>query len=170
MNNLFNKLLTVSLFSFILISGLNAQKFGHINSQQLLLDSPAVKAADTTLEAYQKTLMSQGEILVADFEAEYNKYMTDVNANTLSPVQRQSREGVLSEKQQGIQKYEQEMQQKMGMKREELYKPIIDKINVAIEAVGKDGNYTMIFDSATGALLHAVDSENILDQVKMKLN
>jgi len=145
------------------------QKFAHINSQQLLLDSPEVKAADGQLETYQNTLLEKGKQMVADFEAEYNKYMTEVNGNTLSPVQRQSKESALTEKQQAIQKYEVEVQQKLALKREELYQPIIAKINAAIDAVGKEGAYTMIFDTATGALLHAVETENIIDKVKAKL-
>lgn len=153
----------------VFANAITAQKFGHINSQQLLLDSPEVKTADTQLETYQASLLEKGKQMVADFETEYNKYMADVNGNTLSPVERQSREGALSEKQQAIQKYEVEVQQKLGMKREELYQPIIAKINAAIDAVGKEGSYTMIFDTATGALLHAVDSEDLIDQVKARL-
>lgn len=162
---------TLALIFFAMIAGmsLSAQKFGHINSQQLLLDSPEVKAADGQLETYQNTLVEKGKKMVAEFEAEYKAYMAEANGKTLSPVQMQTKEAALAEKQQAIQKYEMEVQQKLGMKREELYKPIVDKINIAIEAVGKEGGYTMIFDTATGALLHAVDSENLLAKVKAKL-
>lgn len=162
---------TLLLITFLMMGGLavNAQKFGHINSQQLLLDSPEVKAADDELKTYQASLLEKGEKMVAEFEAEYKKYMADANSKTLSPVQMQTKEAALAEKQQGIQKYELDMQQKLGMKRDELYKPIVENINIAIEAVGKEGNYTMIFDTATGALLHAVESEDLLLKVKAKL-
>jgi len=169
MKSLKVKTLTLILLAVFAVVTVNAQKFGHINSQQLLLDSPEVKAADTQLETYQNTLVEKGKKMVADFETEYTQYMTEASGKTLSPVQMQTKEAALAEKQQAIQKYEIEVQQKLGMKREELYKPIIDKINVAIEAVGKEGGYTMIFDTATGALVHAVDSENLLEKVKAKL-
>lgn len=163
-NTLF--ILAIAIFS---VSSITAQKFGHINSQQLLLDSPDVKSADAQLESFQKGLVEKGKTMVTAFEAEYKKYVAEANSKTLSPVQMQEKEAALATQQQSIQKYELEVQQKIGMKREELYKPIIEKINNAIKAVGEEGSYTMIFDTATGALLHAVDSENIIDKVKAKL-
>lgn len=156
------------MFAFA-ITSLSAQKFGHINSQELLLESPDIKAADSKLEVFQKGLMDKGQQMVVNFESEYKKLMTEANAKTLSPVQLQAKEAALGEKQKAIQKYELEVKQKLALKREELYSPIVAKINKAIQDVGKEGGYTMIFDSATGALLHAVDSENIMTKVKAKL-
>jgi len=158
--------LLVMLFA---VASLSAQKFGYVNSQQLLQESPEVKAADTQMETYQKSLMTKGETMVKELEADYNKYMQEASGKTLSPVQMQQREADLTAQQQAIQKYEQEVQEKIYIKREQLLKPIIDKINTAIEAVGKEGGYTMIFDTSTGALLHATESEDVINLVKAKL-
>ena len=55
------------------------------------------------------------------------------------------------------------------MKGEELYKPIIEKVKSEIEKLGKEGGYTMIFDSSGGVLLHAAESENLMPVLKTKL-
>ncbi|HAQ37242.1 MAG TPA: molecular chaperone Skp, partial [Saprospirales bacterium] len=37
------------------------------------------------------------------------------------------------------------------------------------QAVGKEEGYTFIFDSSTGVILHASETENVFDKVKVKL-
>ncbi|MBK6664614.1 MAG: OmpH family outer membrane protein [Saprospiraceae bacterium] len=81
----------------------------------------------------------------------------------------QQKEEVLVAKQNDIKKYETEIQQKVGAKREELYKPVLDKVKAEIEKLGKEGGYTMIFDSSAGMILHAAETENLMPVLKAKL-
>ena len=162
-------IITFILAAFVMASSAIAQKFGHINSQQLLIESPLVKTADTQLETFQNQLISKGKEMVQVFEAEYTKYAAEVQEGKLNKIQMQQREGELGKSQEAIQKYEIEVQQKIAMKREELYKPILDKAKVAIDAIGKEGNFTMIFDTGTNALLFAVEGEDLLPKVKARL-
>jgi len=157
------------LAAFAMTSTLFAQKFGHINSQQLLVESPLVKKADGELKIYQDGLIAKGQEMVKDFEAAYNKYVAEVEAGGLNKIQMGQREAELGKSQEAIQKYEVEVQQKIAMKREELYKPILDEAKVAIDAIGKEGNYTMIFDTGTNGLLFAVEGEDLLPKVKERL-
>lgn len=146
-----------------------AQKFGYVNSQELLSSLPEVKAADTELETYQKQLVTQGQAKVQEFETEYKKYSEDAQKGVLSQVQMQAKEQELAAKQQEIQKLEADIQVQIGQKREELYKPILDKVKGAIDSYGKENGYTMIFDSSAGAILHAVDTDNLIAPLKTKL-
>lgn len=163
----------IVLFALVLSIGMsntvNAQKFGYMNSQLLLSEFPEVATADKQLETYQKQLVEKGKTMVAAFEGEYKKYMQDAQAGTLSKVQMQQKEEQLGKKQQDIQKYEMDVQQKLVSKREELYKPILDKVQKAIDALGAEEGYTMIFDTSTGVLLHAIDSEDVTAKVKKRL-
>jgi len=163
------KILFTLCFSFLLCFGIQAQKFGYVNSTQLLMEMPDVKQADSQLEAYQKQLISKGESMVKTFEANYQAYVAEANTGNLSKVQMQNKEGVLTTEQQNIAKYEQEVQTKLIQKREELYKPILAKVQTAIDAIGADENYTMIFDTSQGALLHANSTQDLLNQIKAKL-
>ncbi len=166
-----NIIKSLCLVAGLMILGFNAsaQKFGYINSAVLLGELPEVKAADSELETYQKQLMSSGESMVKAFETKYNQYAKEAAEGLLSKVQMQEKEGELGLEQQKIQQYEVEVQQKILQKREELYQPILDKVKAAIENVGKDNGYTMIFDSSGGMLLHANDGDDVMALVKAKL-
>jgi outer membrane protein len=158
------------LLAFVIVTLSSfGQKFGYVNSQELLLSLPEIKAADTELETYQKQLVAVGQSKVADFESEYKKYSEDAQKGILSQVQMQTKEAELAKKQQEIQQYEVEIQNQLGQKREELYKPILDKVKMVIDTFGKENGYTMIFDSSAGAILHAVDTDNLIAQLKAKL-
>jgi len=166
--NLIKSLTLICAFVFVGLN-LNAQKFGYLNSAVLLTELPAVKAADSELETYQKQLMSSGEALVKAFEAKYNQYAKEAADGILSKVQMQEKEGELGLEQQQIQQYEVEVQQKILKKRDELYQPILDQVKVAIEAIGKENGYTMIFDSSNGTILHANEGDDVIGLVKTKL-
>jgi len=150
-------------------TSMSAQKFGYVNSAQLLSELPSVKAAESELETFQKQLISNGEAMVKKLEAKIQAYSKEAQGGTLSQVQMQKKEEELGAEQQKIQQYEVEVQNKILAKRETLYAPILDKVKVAIEAVGKEAGYTMIFDSSGGTILHASDSENVMALVKTKL-
>lgn len=157
--------------AFCLITGTSAkaQKFGHINSQLLLIEMPAVKDADAQIQVYQQSLLQKGDEMVKAFEAKYVAYADQVNKGELNKIQMQQKEGELTKEQQAIQAYEVEIQNLLVKKRETLYQPILDKVKSSIELVGKEGGYTMIFDTSGGAIVHAQDSEDILPLVKVKL-
>ncbi|MEE9373927.1 MAG: OmpH family outer membrane protein [Saprospiraceae bacterium] len=161
-------ILSLILTCLVMTMGIS-QKYAYINSTQLLLKLPQVKAADDQLETYQKSLVSKGESMVKGFETEYNKYVAEAQKGTLTGLQRQQRESALAQQQQEIQKYEKEVQLLIGTKREQLYKPILDKVKAVVEQIGKDGEYTMIFDQSVGGLIYSVEADNLMDQVKSKL-
>lgn len=166
--NINTKLLTLVVVLFSVVA-VNAQKFGYLNSTQLLAELPEVKSADSQLETYQKQLISSGEAMVKALDAKIQAYSKQAQEGTLSQVQMQQKEAELGAEQQKIQAYELEVQNKILKKREEVLQPIMDKVKTAIETVGKENGYTMIFDSNAGTILHADESENVLTLVKAKL-
>ena len=160
---------TIVFAALCMTTSLFAQKFGHINSQLLLMGSPLVKVADSELKVYQDELMNTGQAMVSKFEEGYKAYVAQVDNGSLSKVQMEKREGELAKSQEAIQKYEIEVQQKIAKKREELYAPILEKAKLAIDEVGKEGSFTMIFDTSSNGVVFAPDSEDLLAQVKAKL-
>jgi len=148
---------------------LQAQKFGYVNSQQVLLESPEIKAADTQLQTFQNGLIKDIEARVKKLEVKYTAYMEQANAGSLSKVQMQQQEGEIKLEEESIRKFEQEIQQQVVAKRDELYRPIIDKIKNTLDALGKENGYTMIFDSSAGGLLHAVPGDDLMPMLKQKL-
>ena len=163
------KIILTSLFIIAGLVAMQAQKFGHVNSSQLILALPEVKTADATLESYQKELFVKGEQMVKSFETAYKAYMAKANSGELSKLQMQKQEATLSAQQGKIQKYEAEVQQLLTVKKQELYQPILSKVEGAVQALGKEKGYTMIFDTSMGGLLFVEDSEDLMPILKTKL-
>ena len=170
MNNItqIRKGLLVALVLVATIFSLSAQKYGHLNSTLLMSDLPAVKTADSDLQTYQTQLSKKGEDMVKKFQANYEAYQVKVNSGTLSQIQAQEIEGTLAEEQTTIQGFQQEAQDLILKKRQELYDPIFASVRSIIEQYGKDNGYTMIFDAGMGAILFE-DSEDLTEMIKAKL-
>ena len=163
------KIFFAFVFSVFALSAF-AQKVGHVNTGILLEGMSEVKAADTQLEALQKQLIAKGESMVKAFQAEYQAVVADVNAGKLTPKQQQDKQAILQKKQQEIQVFEQQVQTDIGKKREELLKPILDKVDNAIKAVGKESGFLFIFDTAIpNVILFADEPLDVTDRVKAKL-
>lgn len=164
-----NRIVFTLLMTFATVFSLSAQKFGYVNSSQLLISLPEVKTADASLETYQKELVTKGEQMVKKFETSYTAYLEKVNSGELSQLQMQQQEAALSQEQQAIQSYEVEVQQKLAAKKQELYQPILNKVQDLVNQVGKDNGYTMIFDASIGGILFAEDGDDLMPMLKQKL-
>ncbi len=163
-----NKILTLAILILLGLQ-LNAQKYGFVNSSQLLVSMPDVKTADAQLEAYQKQMITKGEEMVKKFETEYNTYLTKVNSGELSQIQMQQLEGQLAQEQQAIQAYEVEVQNQIAVKKQELYQPILQKVQQVVDQYGKEQGYTMIFDASIGGILFADTGDDLMPALKSKL-
>lgn len=147
----------------------NAQKYGYINSVELLSQMSEVKAADSQLADYQQQLIAKGEQMVKALQDKYQSLSKQAESGTLSGVQIQQKEAELQTDQQDIAKYEQEVQNKILTKREELYKPILDRVKTVLDQIGAENGYTMIFDSSAGVILHASENDDVMPLMKSKL-
>jgi outer membrane protein len=152
------------------VFGVHAQKFGYVNTQELLSNMTEMKLADSQLKAMQSELQNKGEQMVIQFEADYKAYVAEAEKGTLSKILMQQKELELTNKRENIQKFEASMQEELLKKKEELYKPILDKVKMEIEKLGKEGGYTMIFDASAGMILHANETEDLMSALKAKLN
>ena len=164
-------LLSLFLLSFIVISTsvAQAQKFGYVNSAQLIEAHPKVPGANTELETFRKSVMEPFETKAKAFETKYMFFVEEVNAGTLSKVTAQTRQQELQKEQQELQTEQQQLEFSIMQKREQLLQPILTEIDTIIQAFGKENAYTMIFDtSVQGAILFTLESENVTEQIKAK--
>ena len=163
-----NRILTLAILVFFGLQ-LNAQKCGYVNSSQLLVNLPEVKTADSQLEAYQKQLITKGEEMVKSFETEYRAYLAKVDSGELSQIDMQQKEGKLAQDQQAIQAYEVQVQNDIAAKKQELYQPILSRVQEVVDAYGKEQGYSMIFDASIGGILFADTADNLMPVLKTKL-
>lgn len=159
---------TFFLLMFCLTAGIS-QKYGHINSQEVIAAFPEVKEADSEVENYSNQLIQKGQGMMKDYETAYQAYAAKANSGELSQVQMQQEEQKLAAKQQEIQNFEVEVQNLIATKRQEKYQPLLDKIQFVITEVGKEEGYTMIFDSSSLGMVYFQESEDIMAKVKSRL-
>lgn len=164
----YSKYILTALFLCFFLLG-QAQKFGHLSSQELLVNMPDIKSADQQLMTYQKKLEDEFVAKGQAFETDYKAFVERANSGDYPQIQLQKEQESLAARQQTLQNLQSESQQKILIKREELYAPILKKVEDAVKAVGKENNYTMIFDSSLGVMLHGDDSKDVTALVKAKL-
>ena len=103
--------------------------------------------------------------------AEYQQSVQEYQANeaTYTDLVKQDKVTEITGLEQRIQSFQQNAQQALQSKEQELLEPILQKARQAIEDVASEGDYTYIFDKSVGSILYVKESENILDKVKKKL-
>lgn len=165
-----NVLIFSVLTLFLLTAnGAAAQKFGYINSAELLTGMAEIKQADSDLTAFQTQLQKQGEKMVADLQSRAQLLEKQKTDGTIAPKAYDDEMKVLQADEAKIGEYEQSMYTQIGAKKETLYKPILDKVNDAIKLVSKEGGFLMIFDSTSGVFLYADETQDVTKLVKTKL-
>lgn len=149
---------------------LNAQKYGYLNSGNLLETLPKVEAANKKLGEYQQAQLAERDTKLKALETKFNAYREKANSGDLSPVQIQEREKELQVEQQQIAQLEQKIAAEIQKMRQELFDPILKEVDEAIRAVGKSNNYMMIFDtSLPNAILFSDEAENVAPLVRKQL-
>jgi len=160
----------VALIGFVAIAAFaNAQaspKFGHIDSQELLLSMPERADAEKKVQDFAKTLENTLKTMTTEYQAKLADYQTKEAAMT--KTEKETVEGEIMQLQQRIQDFQVSAQEKIKKQEAELLQPMIDKAKKAIEDVGKENGFTYIFDSSVGATVYN-NGENILPKVKAKL-
>ncbi len=151
------------------LSAQTAPKYGHMNLGNLLELLPATKAANDQLKVFADQLSAKDDSLGRALQAGAELLQKEYDAGMLTPVQAQMRQAELQKQQEFLQKFEQDANQMVSSKREELLTPILTKVDEAIKAVAKENGYAMIFDTSTGAMLFATETDDVTALVKSKL-
>lgn len=144
-----------------------APKLGYINSAELLQAMPEIKKADSSLQLYGKSFQDQLQSMSKEYESKVQAYQT--GEKTMTDAVKEVKVKEIQDLQSRIESFNQSAQEKVGKKKEELYKPILDKADKAIKDVAKEKGYDYVFDASAGALLFAKDSDDIIPLVKTKL-
>ena len=146
----------------------NAQKFGHVNSQEIIQVMPEFTKARTDIEAltkqYEADLKQMQEELQKKSEA-YEKEQATLPANI-----KQRRETELQEMYQKIQQSYQDNQQALQKASAEKMQAIQTKIMDAIKEVGTAGSFVYIMEM--GSLPYIISttlSTDVTTDVKAKL-
>ena len=163
------KLILFVTFGLVLSSAAMAQnvKIGYIHSQELLSLMPEMTKADKDLQAFAQPYKTQLETMAKELDTKFAAYQSGVN--TMDAAMREVKEKEIKDLQARIESTQASAEQKVAAKKEELYKPILEKADKAIKAVAVEKGYDYVLDTSLGGVLYAKDSDNILAAVKLKL-
>ena len=159
---------TFLLLIAILLVGttsVKAQKYGHLNGQEIMMQIPGLDSLQIKLDAFQKELQATGDAMLQEFQTK--KDLFDKQAGTMSASVRKVKENELLSLQNNILEFQESAQQDLENKQLELQQPFLDKLTKAIADVAKENGYTYIFDERM--LLYAEGGDNVSALVKKKL-
>lgn len=158
------KLIIAVLLALPIIA--SAQKFGHINTQELFAQMPEVAQVKLKMDTIQSQYENQLASMNEEIQRKYQDYQQ--NEATMPDAIKQMRQQELQEMQGRLQTFYQTAEQDIQKKQQELLAPVHEKMTKAIKTVGEREGYTYIFDSA--AMVHiGSDATDVTPAIKKEL-
>ena len=151
-----------------LTSTLFAQdKFGHINSEQLLMIMPETADADKAIQEYSQMLETQLQAMYGEYQTKAGEFQT--NEGLMTDIVKEAKIKEIQDLELRIQQFQQTSQESIQQKRNEVLSPLLEKAQNAINEVAKEQKYTYIFDISLGSIVYGEESRDIMPLVKSKL-
>lgn len=156
---------------FSLVWGVNAQKYGFIDTEYIMENIPAYTAAQEQLNQISSQYQKELESMHAEIEQMYQAFQAE--SVLLSEDMKRKREDVIITKEKEYKTLQRKYFGPSGdlfKKRQGLVKPIQDDIFNAVQEISNDGSYAVIFDKAGGTTLFYTNPRyDLSDQVLQKL-
>lgn len=145
-----------------------AQKFGHLNSAEIIQAMPEYTKAQTELQELEKQCTNELQMMEQELAKKSEAY--EKEKATLPANIQQRRETELQELYTRMQQYYQQSQQDLQQASQEKMAALTEKITKAIKEVGVAGGYVYIFDLASGIpYISETLSTDVTAAVKSKL-
>jgi outer membrane protein len=149
-----------------------AQKFGHVNAQEIMAAMPEYTTAQNEVQALQKTYEEDLTRMQDELKKKGEEYDKALKENPNMPDNVKSRrEQELQDLYQRIQQSYQDNQQELQKVSQEKMQAITTKVLNAIKEVGQAGGYVYIMDLTGGGVpyISTTLSTDVTSQVKAKL-
>ena len=162
------KILLLLAISFLTLS-IQAQKFAYVDTDYILNKIPDFKQAQDKLDGLSADWQKEIENKYADVEQMYRAYQQE--QVLLTDDMKEKREDAIIKKEndaKNLQKKYFGTEGDLYLKRQELIKPIQDKIYDAIQQLASDNKYAIVFDSSSDLIMlyknnNYDKSEKVLD-------
>ena len=159
----------VIVIAFIAICGnVSAQnpKLAYINFQELIASMPESDSAQVKMQKVGQELEKTMEEMQVELNRKQDEFQK--NQTTWTDLVKQSKTEELTSMYQRLQTFQQNANESYQQEYQKLLQPIQDKASKAIDAVSKEQNITMVFDSQ---VLHykALGTLDLLPAVKQYL-
>ena len=141
-------------------------KIGYIDSNRIMAEFEDVRNVQVELEKEQRKLESEYNGMLNQLDSLKQEY--DRQRLLMSDSRRQEKEQQLVRLEKKIQKFQMDKfgpEGEIYRKQNQLLKPVLAKVDEAIQAVGKRQHYDYIMDAVGGAIVYALDSNNLTEDV-----
>ena len=148
------KIFLILVVSFLTITNSNAQKFAYVDTDYILNKIPDFRQAQDKLDALSADWQKEIESKYADVEQMYRAYQQE--QVLLTDEMKTKREEAIIKKETGAKNLQQKYFGPEGdlyAKRQELIRPIQDKIHDAIQQLAANNKYQVIFDSSSDLIM-----------------
>ena len=148
-----NKIKFLILF-FLITNCSLAQKFAYVDTDYILGKIPEYNQAQDKLDNYSKGWQEEIEMTLQKIEKMYRSYQSE--QILLTEEMKNAREAMIFAEEKKVQDLQIKYFGPEGMlfsKRQELIKPIQDKIYDAIQQVATNNKYSVIFDSSSDLIM-----------------
>ena len=162
------KRITLTLGILCIALAVNAQKFGHITSEQLLQSMPEYDTAQLKVQ----DLRAEYDHEIERIQVEINKKIEEFTQTeaTMSNLIREAKASEIQEMQGRLQNFAQTAQQDLQQQSMLMIQPVMDKARGAIEEVAKEKGLLYVFDLSQGNPIYTSEaSVDMLPLVKAKL-
>jgi outer membrane protein len=162
--------LLAGFFSAVFAQTPQPYKFGHINSQELVVLMPERDSAQAKMETITKDLQEQIQAMQLELQTKYTAYQQKQAVWTAAVLEVKQKE--MQDLSARIEEFQRTAQEELQRSQQQLLQPVIQKATKAIETIAKREGFTYVFDTSTGVLpyFNPEQSIDILPLVKKELN
>jgi outer membrane protein len=152
----------------------SAQKFAYVDTEYILGQIPEYKAAQAELDKISVQWQKEIEAKYAEIDKMYKAYQAEQILLTEDMKKKREADIVAKEKEaKDLQKQRFGVDGELFKKRQELVKPIQDKVYNAVKSIAEKGGYSIIFDKAGDLTMLYANSKNdksddVLEQMGYK--
>lgn len=142
-------------------------KLAYIDSNQIVREAPGFEQVRQTLRAEAERLKVRRDSLETELNTMAEEYQSQ--RLVMSAERRREKEQEIRAKQEDLLRFQQQAQQTLGARQEELYGPLYERVSKVINEIGEQEGYDFIFDSGSGALLWGDDAHDLTRRVLVRL-
>ena len=160
------------ILSSVLLNCVIAEiKIGYVDSNEIMSNFEEVRQVQVDLEKEQRRLEGDLNNLISRLDSLKQDYQRQ--RLLMSESRRNEKENEITNMEKSVQQFQLDKfgpEGEIYKKQNQLLKPVLGKIDAAIQQVGSDRGYDFILDAMSGALLYALDSHNLTEAVMDELS
>ena len=123
-------------------------KVAHVDLQALITSMPEMKTAQDQMKKIQESYDKDYKNMVTEYQTKLQKY--DQESATAGDALNETRSKEMQDMGARVQQFQQTAQKELGQKEMDLYKPIMEKAQKAIQKVAKAKGVNYVLDATNG--------------------